>query len=954
MVEQEETLENYEQKLLNLILKAENNTLDFSSSKPLDILKEVFGHNGFKPQQLEIITRILNKEGNTLGIMPTGGGKSVCFQIPALTQENLTIVISPLIALMKDQIDNLTKKNIYTAFFVNSSISEDTKEKILDLVEKKKVKLLYLAPESLKSERILEVLKKLDIGLFVIDEAHCISTWGHNFRPDYLKLPDIIEELNHPKILALTATATREVEEDIQKQLKTKCKVFKASFDRPNLYMDVIPLEKNVKKELFLVSLLKQLKGSTIVFVSYRTTSEKISEILNSNGIGSVHYHAGLEREVREKIQNQFISGESRVIVATIAFGMGIDKADIRNIIHYNIPQSIENYYQEIGRAGRDGDLSNCILLFTKSDEFKIKDLISSSWPDERKIKNIISYLKNGNMDYFFTTTRKISFDCDVKEIPTNLILHRLEEAKAIKIFTNVFYQVKPLFSKSYSEIVEEHPKYKDDLEKIFSCEFFKNKRRAWLVFEEVMNQTGLNYFRILEIFNELRKEECLKFSEIMRKDFIWIKDKINDFDIAPLVNIFDSILNHDLNKVDLLIKSLTKQGCIRKNILEYFDELYVNDHCEMCSHCVGEKLAKEIEPEINGNYASDEEIERLVDLEIDNGELPLTLLVSVAQNKDIPESDFVKILTGSLHRLSNKWKFDLDCYGILNNFKNKEVVLEEVLKGLIDKELLNEEIDGTLRITRKGIKYFLDRKSIIKASPISINHPTTPILEEKNDSEEIPNNTIPDSGSPLDIVHEILNIFPEDHNGIQMDIENLLKNKFGFSVSREYETFTHRRGFIDLVAKRENYIIGIEIDRIIPKYKSIEKLNKINPTISFIVLRSKINENQYPKLRRRINSLKPPYIVISLYHKKILLQDVINFKESDKLLDAPLSTYHQRLEKLKLNYPQAYKSWTTEEEKQLTELFGKSKSVSEISKLMGRQSGGIKSRLRKLHLIKD
>src|SRR3989338_8179211 len=591
--------------------------------------------------------------------MPTGGGKSVCFQIPALIRENLTVVVSPLIALMKDQIDNLVKKEIYTAFFVNSSISENTKERILGLVENKKVRLLYLAPESLKSERILDVLKKLDIGLFVIDEAHCISTWGHNFRPDYLRLPEIIEELNHPQILALTATATKEVEEDIQKQLKTKCEVFKASFDRPNLYIDVIPLGKNVKKELFLVSLLKQLKGSTIIFVTYRTSSEKISEILNSNGIKSVNYHAGLDREVREKIQNQFISGESGVIVATIAFGMGIDKADIRNIIHYNIPQSIENYYQEIGRAGRDGNPSNCVVLFTKTDEDKIKDLISGSWHDENKIKNIISYLKSRNSKYIFTTAKKICFDCDIKEIPTNLILHRLEESGAIKIFANIIYQVKPLFNK--------------------------------------------NYF---------------KFSEIMRKDLIWIKDKINDFDIAPLVNLFDSLLNHDLSKVDLLIKSLTKQGCIRKNILEYFNEPHLMDKCEMCSYCAGDKLAEEIKPEINENYASDEEIEKLIDLEIysDEQNLPLTLLLSVAQNREIEEKDFVKILVGKLHKLSSKWKFELDCYGIFDNFKNQEIVLEELLKGLINKELISEEIDGTLRITKKGIEYVSENKLVSEA----------------------------------------------------------------------------------------------------------------------------------------------------------------------------------------------------------------------------------------------
>jgi len=720
MAEQEETLEDYETKILDLALKAENGNFDFSHLSPLEVLKEIFGHNGFKPQQFEIIKRVLNKQGNTLGIMPTGGGKSLCFHIPSLIQKNLTVVVSPLIALMKDQMDNLNKKDIHTAFFVNSSISERTKERILELVEKKKVKLLYLAPESLKSERILEVLKKLDIDLFVIDEAHCISTWGHNFRPDYLRLPEIIEYLNNPQILALTATATKEVEEDIQKQLKTKCKVFKASFDRPNLYIDVISLERNIKKELFLVDLLKKLKGSTIVFVTYRKTAEKISEILNSNGIKSVHYHAGLDREIRERIQNQFILGECEVIVATIAFGMGIDKANIRNIIHYNIPQSIENYYQEIGRAGRDNNLANCIVLFTKNDEFKIKDLISSSWPDENKIKNIISYLKGRNSDYFFTTARSICFDCDIKEIPTNLILHRLEESGAIKIFTNVFYQVKPLFSKSYSRIIEENPKYKKDLEKIFSCDFFKNNRRMWLVLEEVMDKTGLNYFRILEILNHLKKDNYLKFSEIRRKDLIWIKDKINNFDIVPLVNLFDSILNHDLSKVDLLIKSLTKRGCIRKNILEYFDEPHLKDNCEMCSYCVGDRLAKEIEPKINENYASDEEIEGLMDLEINSSKLPLILLTSVAQNKEIPQKDFVKILVGDLHKWSSKWKFKLDCYGILDNIKNQEVVLEEIFKGLINKEFISEEIDGTLRITRKGINYLynnlpirLERKQI-------------------------------------------------------------------------------------------------------------------------------------------------------------------------------------------------------------------------------------------------
>ena len=716
MTQDKEKWIDYEKKLLDSVLKAENNNHDFSKSTPLKVLKEIFGYNGFKPQQQEIIKRVLDKRGHSLGIMPTGGGKSLCFQIPALIQKNLTVVISPLIALMKDQIDNLVKKGTNTAFFVNSSISEDTKDRILRLVEKNKMKLLYLAPESLKSEKVLDVLKKVEIDLFVIDEAHCISTWGHNFRPDYLRLPEIIKELKVPQILSLTATATREVEKDIQKQLKIKCKVFKASFDRPNLFMAVVPLEPNVKKEQFLVQLLKKsLKGPTIVFASYRKTTTNLSYLLEAEGIKSVHYHAGLDREERERIQDQFISGECNVIVATIAFGMGIDKANIRNIIHYNLPQSVESYYQEIGRAGRDGDLSNCVVLFTKSDENKIKRLISSSWPNEQKIKDIISYMSSKSSKYFFTTPRKLSFDCDVKEIPTNLILHRLEEAEAIRVYTNVPQQVKILFGKSYIQIINEVPlKYKKDLEKIFSCDFFNNARRSWLPFEEIMDQTNLNYFRILEIFNHLKDNGLLRFSEIQRKNLIWVREEIDNINIEPIVKLFDSILDNDLGKVDLLINSLSVSECIRKNILEYFDEPHLKENCEMCSNCIKAEFTSKIEIEIDPNYADDEDIEFIKDLKVDASKdtLPIILLKSIAKEKVISEKDFVNILVGDLHQRSSKWKFNLNCYKILKRYKGEKIVLEMILKDLIDNKQLKEEVDGILKITKKGIKYVLDNSS--------------------------------------------------------------------------------------------------------------------------------------------------------------------------------------------------------------------------------------------------
>jgi len=706
-------LETYEINVHELFSKTKNIDLDFSKLTPHQILKEFFGYNGFKPQQFEIITRILNKEGNTLGIMPTGGGKSLCFQIPALIQKNLTIVVSPLIALMKDQIDSLNAKNIPLAFFINSTLSKETKEQILKLISEQKIKLLYLAPESLKSELVLEALKKAKIDLFVVDEAHCISTWGHNFRPDYLKLPEILEKLDYPQVLALTATATKEVEEDIKTQLKINYASFKSSFDRPNLYLDIIKLEPNIKKELFLIELLRVLKGPTIVFASYRNSTEDLSLLLNNFGIKSIYYHAGLNKEEREKLQNEFISGKCDVIIATIAFGMGIDKANVRNIIHYNIPKSIESYYQEIGRAGRDGHKANCITLFSKIDEYKIKDLIASDWPNEPKIRNIINLFLSQNEKYIFTSARKLSYDSDVKEVPVNLILHKLEEINAIKIFTNVLYQIKFELKTNSSTIILENPKYASDLQKIFTCSFFKS-RKIWLDFEEIMNETKLNYFKILEIINLLKTQGFIHLGESKTKDLVWIKDCIKTLDIKPIADQFQAILDNDLKKVDLLINILTTTKCIRHNILKYFDEPDLSYTCEMCSNCIGDQLGSNISVEVDELYVSSEEIAKINNLKINLLEdtLYAILLKCIIIDKNILAKDFVKILTGNLHRFNNKNKSKLQCYNLLSNFKSDSKFLEENINDLLKKQWIKQEVDGTLKITKKGILY-LESKPI-------------------------------------------------------------------------------------------------------------------------------------------------------------------------------------------------------------------------------------------------
>ncbi len=353
-------------------------------------LKAHFGFSQFKGNQEEVIRSVMSGK-DTFVLMPTGGGKSLCYQLPALIMEGTAIIISPLIALMKNQVDAMRTFSMEdgVAHFLNSSLNKAAVTKVKEDVLSGKTKLLYFAPESLTKEDNVAFLQKIKISFYAIDEAHCISEWGHDFRPEYRRIRPIINDIGHAPLIALTATATPKVQLDIQKNLgMSEAAVFKSSFNRPNLMYD-IRSKNNATKQI--IRYIKQNEGkSGIIYCLSRKKVEELADLLKVNGIKALAYHAGMDAHTRAGNQDKFIMEEVDVIVATIAFGMGIDKPDVRYVIHYDIPKSLEGYYQETGRAGRDGGEGHCITFYSYKDIQKLEKFMQGKPIAEQEIGKLL------------------------------------------------------------------------------------------------------------------------------------------------------------------------------------------------------------------------------------------------------------------------------------------------------------------------------------------------------------------------------------------------------------------------------------------------------------------------------------------------------------------------------------------------------------------------------------
>ena len=652
---------------------------------PSEALKKYFSYDKFRPAQEEIINSIL-KGGNVLAVLPTGAGKSVCYQIPAIISNDFSIVVSPLIALMKDQVDNLNREEKVAAF-INSTMSFREAETVLQDISYGKIKLLYVAPERLENILFAEKVKRLNPNYLFVDEAHCISQWGHNFRPSYSKIREFADFVSINKISAFTATATPEVVKDIVKQLGLKNpRIFVKGFERDNLHLNVLPGTKKFEKCVELISIYKT---PAIIYTSSRKKTEEISEYLLLHRINSAAYHAGMHPEERKKIQEAFINDEIKVICATNAFGMGIDKKDIRLIIHFNTPGSVENYYQEIGRAGRDSKDSYIFLLHDDSDLSIQNYFLSNSYPDKKFIQDVY----NAVCDY-----GKIALGNKLeKEIPINTEFIGAFTQK--KLNRGLLYAALSYLEEGgYLKVLSEYERRstleinfgKDELRKFVEKVSVNTVKETILLLLREYGSRAMGapvQFSITNLTNYLELTESEIEEALITLENLGVityrKALVSDSVILTSPRVPDTRLSinfkkineaylYSQNKLDRMVEYVFTAECRFRYILNYFGEDVEGYKCGKCDRCT---LEEEV-PESVREYLS-ELILRTVRLL--NGKTTRSILLNILKGKDT-DIELTRVAT----------------FGSCRNYDHNE--LKTVIQDLVTRKKLSME-GSALRI---------------------------------------------------------------------------------------------------------------------------------------------------------------------------------------------------------------------------------------------------------------
>jgi ATP-dependent DNA helicase RecQ len=558
------------------------------------ILKQYWGYNEFRPLQLEIIESVASKK-DTLGLLPTGGGKSITFQIFSLSVEGMCLVITPLIALMKDQVENLVRRGI-KALSIHSGMSSSEIKTTLDNAVWGDYKFLYVSPERLTSDRFLERLKSMNINLLTVDEAHCISQWGYDFRPSYLKIAELRPMLPGVPVLALTATATPKVVGDIQDKLLFPAgNVCSMSFARSNLAYIVRQKEDKMG---YLARTLSNAKGSGIVYMRSRRGTREVKELLVKNDISADYYHAGLNNETRHRKQDDWITGKTRVIVATNAFGMGIDKPDVRFVIHIDLPESLEAYFQEAGRAGRDGKKSVAVMLYNHADQLKLKKQLAQVFPDIQYIKRVYGAVCN------FLQVAVGFGKNQVFDFPLELF------ADTFKFqVTQVWHSLRILQRQGYFEFTEEVDSpsrihfivARDDLYKFQVANeafdgFIKLLLRSYtglftgyVVIDEALlaARASTSPEIVINYIKQLKTNKIIDYIPRKKTPYIYFtRDRIHEEELGFSKENYDFRKNDFIERIDAVIRyASTSVKCRSQMLLEYFGEKD-SQRCGICDVC--------------------------------------------------------------------------------------------------------------------------------------------------------------------------------------------------------------------------------------------------------------------------------------------------------------------------------------------------------------------------------
>ena len=570
-------------------------------------LQEHFGFQQFRAGQEQTIRQLLAAE-SSLAIFPTGSGKSLCYQLAALHLPHLTLVVSPLLALMKDQLDFLASRGIPAASLDSTLTPEQSKTVMADS-RAGRIKILMVSVERFKNERFRQFIESIPVSMLVVDEAHCISEWGHNFRPDYLKLPAYRAALNIPLVLLLTATATRKVKQDMAHKFGIAQEhIVQTGFYRPNLDLTIVPVSASDKDAHLIEAIRQQVSeqkgGAGIVYVTLQHSAEKVAEMLCRHQINALAYHAGLVSERRQQIQADFMAGRAQVVVATIAFGMGIDKADIRFVIHYDLPKSIENYSQEIGRAGRDGAPSNCITLANLDGLNTVENFVYGDTPERNGIDYVLKTIKDETSDvgprggaHGLASSQwelqlvGLSNESNIRQLPLKTLLVQLELLGVVQPLYAYFAEFKFKFLKPKEDIVAMFQGERQTfLAAIFAHTAFK---KVWGEpdFDALFQSYHCERSRVVAALEYLQQMSCITLeTKRITEVFSVNVDLLLKADLAEtLHDYFVDKEQKEIKRIAALVKFFELNRCLNHHLSLYFDDGHAPENCGHCSVCRGQ-----------------------------------------------------------------------------------------------------------------------------------------------------------------------------------------------------------------------------------------------------------------------------------------------------------------------------------------------------------------------------